>query len=92
MDWSYSDGLPTTLPAALSLGLSGFGLNHFDIGGYTTITVSVLNIVQGTFMFYGLISDCTIRNRKKDGNLLYCNLAVPNVYQSITVFGKFGKK
>ena len=39
VDWSYSDGLPSTLPAALSLGLSGFGLNHFDIGGYTTLTV-----------------------------------------------------
>ena len=87
MDWSYSDGLPTTLPAALSLGLSGFGLNHFDIGGYTTITVSVLNItpniVQGTFKFCGLISDCTISNHKNDG---------PNVYQSTMIFGKIGKK
>ncbi len=37
MDWTYTDGLATTIPAALSLGLSGFGLNHFDIGGYTTL-------------------------------------------------------
>ena len=39
VDWTYSDGLATTIPAALSLGLSGFGLNHFDIGGYTTLVV-----------------------------------------------------
>ena len=35
VDFSYGDGLPTTIPAALSLGSSGFGLTHFDIGGYT---------------------------------------------------------
>jgi len=35
VDFSYGDGLPTTVPAALSLGSSGFGLTHFDIGGYT---------------------------------------------------------
>ena len=28
--------MATTVPAALSLGLSGCGLTHFDIGGYTT--------------------------------------------------------
>merc|ERR1711953_181706 len=35
VDYSYGDGLPTTIPAALSLGASGFGITHFDIGGYT---------------------------------------------------------
>ena len=36
VDFGYSDGLASTIPAAVSLGLSGFGLTHFDIGGYTT--------------------------------------------------------
>jgi len=35
VDFSYGDGLPTTVTSALSLGASGFGLTHFDIGGYT---------------------------------------------------------
>ena len=51
VDWSYSDGLPSTLPAALSLGLTGFGLNHFDIGGYTTITVSSQSPRNNTFEY-----------------------------------------
>ena len=37
VDFSLSDGLPSTIPAALSLGISGMGLTHFDIGGYTTV-------------------------------------------------------
>ena len=36
VDWSMSDGLASTVPAALSLGMSGCGLTHFDIGGFTT--------------------------------------------------------
>jgi len=36
VDWSMDDGLPSVIPASLSLGLSGFGISHSDIGGYTT--------------------------------------------------------
>ena len=37
MDWSLDDGLASVIPAALSLGLSGYGLHHFDVGGYTSL-------------------------------------------------------
>ncbi|MFZ5353295.1 MAG: alpha-glucosidase [Bacillota bacterium] len=37
VDWSTDDGLPSVMTAALSLGMSGFGLHHSDIGGYTTL-------------------------------------------------------
>lgn len=37
VDWSTDDGLPSVVTGALSLGLSGFGLYHSDIGGYTTL-------------------------------------------------------
>ena len=36
VDFSYGDGLPSTIPSALNMGLSGIGITHFDIGGYTT--------------------------------------------------------
>ncbi|KAL8589435.1 hypothetical protein ACOMHN_021587 [Nucella lapillus] len=36
VDWSLSDGLPSTLTASLSLAMSGLTLTHFDIGGFTT--------------------------------------------------------
>ena len=37
VDWSVDDGLPSVIPATLSLAMSGFGLSHSDVGGYTTI-------------------------------------------------------
>ncbi len=37
VDWSEDDGLPSVLTAALSLAMSGMGLSHSDIGGYTTL-------------------------------------------------------
>ncbi len=60
MDWSFSDGLATTVPAALSLATMGCGITHFDIGGYTTIdqegsvpAVSVkVNMVRDEELFF----------------------------------------
>ncbi len=37
VDWSLDDGLASVIPAALSMGMSGHGLHHSDIGGYTTL-------------------------------------------------------
>jgi len=37
VDWGLDDGLASVITAALSLGMSGMGLHHSDIGGYTTI-------------------------------------------------------
>lgn len=37
VDWSLDDGLASVIPAALSSGMSGMGLHHSDIGGYTSL-------------------------------------------------------
>ena len=37
VDFSKDDGLPSVITAALSLGMSGFGLHSCDCGGYTTL-------------------------------------------------------
>lgn len=37
VDWSDDDGLPSVITAALTLGMSGFGLHCSDTGGYTTL-------------------------------------------------------
>ncbi|MDO4734368.1 MAG: alpha-glucosidase [Lachnospiraceae bacterium] len=38
VDWSVDDGLPSVIPATLSLAMSGFGITHSDVGGYTTVS------------------------------------------------------
>jgi sulfoquinovosidase len=42
VDFSSDYGMPCVVPAKLSLGMSGFGLVHSDVGGYTTF----LNMVR----------------------------------------------
>ncbi|MBQ3702893.1 MAG: alpha-glucosidase [Oscillospiraceae bacterium] len=37
VDWSEDDGLPSVITAALTLGMSGYGLHTCDTGGYTTL-------------------------------------------------------
>lgn len=37
VDWSADDGLPSVVTAALTLGMSGYGLHCSDVGGYTTL-------------------------------------------------------
>lgn len=37
VDWSLDDGLASVIPAALSLAMTGHGLHHSDLGGYTTL-------------------------------------------------------
>ncbi len=37
VDWSIDDGIGSVIPATLSLAMSGYGLTHSDVGGYTTI-------------------------------------------------------
>lgn len=37
-DWSEDQGIGSVIPAALSLSMSGIGLSHSDIGGYTSIS------------------------------------------------------
>jgi alpha-glucosidase len=36
-NWSFSDGLATVIPASISIGMSGVGYFHSDLGGYTSL-------------------------------------------------------
>lgn len=38
VSWDQYDGIKTAVTGMLSSGISGYSLNHSDIGGYTTIT------------------------------------------------------
>jgi alpha-glucosidase len=51
VDWSLDDGLPSVIPSALSLGMSGFGICHSDIGGYTTIANQMGNVTRSKELF-----------------------------------------
>ncbi len=43
VSWGKHDGLPSTIIGLTSSGISGYALNHSDIGGYTTISNPLKN-------------------------------------------------
>lgn len=44
--WDADDGLGTVVPGLISAGLSGFALDHADIGGYESISLGQLQYVR----------------------------------------------
>ena len=45
-DWTREDGLRSTVSATIHYGMSGFGVAHSDIGGYTTVLTPLVNITR----------------------------------------------
>jgi alpha-glucosidase len=43
--WDKHDGLKSAITGLLGGGMSGFTLNHSDIGGYTSITIPFINVL-----------------------------------------------
>ncbi len=43
VSWSEDDGIKSSVTGLLSGGMSGFTLNHSDIGGYTTLSSPIKN-------------------------------------------------
>lgn len=66
VDWSEDDGLPSVIPAALSLGLSGHGLHHSDLGGYTTLYG--MRRTKELFMRWAELSALSALMRSHEGN------------------------
>ncbi|HEY8542335.1 MAG TPA: alpha-glucosidase, partial [Pseudothermotoga sp.] len=46
VNWSKDDGLPSVIPATLSLGMNGIAFVHSDIGGYTTLAKTVPDMIK----------------------------------------------
>ncbi|MEM7554212.1 MAG: alpha-glucosidase [Cyanobacteria bacterium P01_A01_bin.84] len=42
--WKENDGMPSALKGMISGGMSGFSINHSDIGGYTSISYGILRL------------------------------------------------
>ncbi|MGC9771195.1 alpha-glucosidase [Fervidobacterium islandicum] len=73
VNWSKDDGLPSVIVAALSMTMSGIGLTHSDIGGYTTLAKNVPDIVvtkrtKELFMRWAEQSTFTPVMRTHEGN------------------------
>ncbi len=73
VNWSLDDGIPSVIPASLSLSTIGAGFVHSDIGGYTTLAKNVPDIVKTTrskelFMRWTELAVFTPVMRSHEGN------------------------
>ncbi|MEA2071849.1 MAG: alpha-glucosidase [Asgard group archaeon] len=66
VSWSKHDGLASIIPAGLSLGISGIGYYHFDIGGYTAI--GPFKRCKEVFMRWAETAAFTMVMRTHEGN------------------------
>lgn len=66
VDWSEDDGLPSVVTSAISLAMSGMGLQHSDIGGYTTLYS--LKRTKELFLRWAEFAACTPMMRTHEGN------------------------
>nr|WP_230868091.1 alpha-glucosidase [Iocasia fonsfrigidae] len=66
VNWSLDDGLASVIPGALSLGMSGCGLHHSDIGGYTSLHGNIRS--KELFMRWAEMAAFTPVMRSHEGN------------------------
>lgn len=69
--WDAYDGLKTVVTGLMTSGLTGFQINHADIGGYTTINNPIRNYHRSKelFMRWAELSALTPVFRTHEGNL-----------------------
>jgi alpha-glucosidase len=44
--WDDKDGIKTVIPALLSGGMSGYSLNHMDVGGWLSLTIPLVHFTR----------------------------------------------
>ncbi|XP_042219647.1 sulfoquinovosidase-like [Homarus americanus] len=90
VDWSLSDGLATTIVAALSLAVSGMGVTHFDIGGYTTLP-PLLTRSKELFLRSCEYAAFTPVMRTHEGNIPEANHQFYSDEDTLTLFARLSQ-
>ncbi len=68
--WSADDGLASSLLGTFSSGVSGWALNHSDLGGYTSVNAVVKNYVRSPELLqrWGEVAAFGVVLRSHEGN------------------------
>ncbi|MBN2079762.1 MAG: alpha-glucosidase [Spirochaetes bacterium] len=91
--WDRHDGIKTAVTGLLSGGISGFSLNHSDIGGYTTITHRLKNYHRDRelIMRWMELNAFTTVFRSHEGNIPGANIQVYSDEETIAHFALCAK-
>lgn len=96
VNWDEHDGIKTAVTGLLTAGISGFSLNHSDIGGYTTIGLSWLPGFGYTrskelLLRWIEMNAFTAVFRTHEGNMPELNVQWDRDADTIEQFAKFAK-
>uniref|UniRef100_H2YA46 Glycoside hydrolase family 31 N-terminal domain-containing protein n=1 Tax=Ciona savignyi TaxID=51511 RepID=H2YA46_CIOSA len=86
VDFSYADGMASVIPAALSLGMSGMGIHHSDIGGYVSLICMVRT--EELILRWAELSVFTPIMRTHEGNRPYRNWQVYTLNSTTKSFAR----
>ncbi|MDC7234151.1 MAG: alpha-glucosidase [Spirochaetales bacterium] len=87
VNWSRHQGFPTIIPGSLSLGYSGYGNVHSDLGGYTSI--AYLKRSKELFMRWAETSCFSPVMRTHEGNRPYKGWLFNSDAESLTHLARF---
>lgn len=91
VSWDAQDGIKTAVIGLLSSGISGFSLNHSDIGGYTSIMNPLLNYRRSKEFLMRWIElnafSCVFRSH--EGNRPEHNVQVYSDHEIVAHFSRF---
>ena len=93
VSWDHHDGIKTAVTGLLSSGLSGYSLNHSDIGGYTTITHPIRNYHRSEelHMRWAELNAMTVVFRTHEGNRPAANHQFHSTPKSLKHFVRCAK-
>lgn len=90
--WDEFDGLKTAVIGMLTSGLSGFALQHSDIGGYTAInTVLTYLRTKELFVRWCELSAFTVMYRTHEGNLPDDSFQYDSDEEALALFVRMGQ-
>ncbi|MGB1207175.1 MAG: alpha-glucosidase [Chitinophagales bacterium] len=93
VNWGKNDGLPSTVPALLSSGMSGISLNHSDIGGFTTVSLPMVKVKRSRELLcrWSELNAFTPIFRTHEGLMPEKNAQVYSDEEAVDAFAKMGR-
>lgn len=93
VSWDRYDGIKTAITGLLSSGLSGYSLNHSDIGGYTTITNPIADYHRSRELLWRWteLSAFNVVFRTHEGNQPDNNFQIYDDEETLKFFSRFAK-
>ncbi|OMO77905.1 Glycoside hydrolase, family 31 [Corchorus capsularis] len=93
VSWQANDGIKSSVVGLLSSGISGYALNHSDIGGYCAINLPIIKYRRSEELLlrWMELNAFTVVFRTHEGNKPSCNSQFYSNHQTLSHFARFAK-